>query len=298
MIKRLISGLVGIAMFLGLCFWGALPYTIAVTILCAICASEFISAYNPEELARVEKEADSSTTVRAWLNPTLVWTGVIFPLCTYYYFLARAPVTGMSHTARLFILIAVSAIAMMCLMTIRAAFGGKTLGSLRKVYGLVGMAYTGILLSGFVMLRSLPGRVAVPPFGYADRGAWLMLFVAMCVWASDTFAYFVGRSCGRHKLSPILSPAKTVEGALGGLAGAILVGIFFGLWIHIPISRAIGVGVIAGVAGQIGDLFESALKRELGIKDFGSVMPGHGGALDRFDSLLFVAPFAYLFLNL
>ena len=125
-----------------------------------------------------------------------------------------------------------------------------------------------------------------------------MLFVAVCVWATDTFAYFVGRGCGKHKLSPILSPAKTVEGAIGGLLGAVGVGIIFGLWIHLPIFRAVGVGLIAGIVGQIGDLFESALKRELGIKDFGSVMPGHGGALDRFDSLLFVAPFAYLFLNL
>ncbi len=296
MIKRLISGLIGIAIFLGICFWGALPYTLAVTVLCALCASEFINAYDPEEFTKAE--SNPNTTAMAWINPTLVWAGVIFPLCTYYYFLARAPVSGMSHTARLFTLIAVCSIAVMCLMTIRAAFGGKTLGSLRTMYGLVGMAYTGVLLSGFVMLRSLPGRIIVAPFGREDRGAWLMLFVAVCVWATDTFAYFVGRGCGKHKLSPIISPAKTIEGAIGGLIGAVVVGVLFGLWIHLPIFRAVGVGLIAGVVGQIGDLFESALKRELGIKDFGTVMPGHGGALDRFDSLLFVAPFAYLFLNL
>jgi len=88
-----------------------------------------------------------------------------------------------------------------------------------------------------------------------------------------------------------------VEGAVGGLLGAILAGGVFGPWIHLPLQQGLAVGAIAGVMGQIGDLFESALKREIGVKDFGRIMPGHGGVLDRFDSLLFAAPLAYLYLR-
>jgi phosphatidate cytidylyltransferase len=126
----------------------------------------------------------------------------------------------------------------------------------------------------------------------------MMLYAATCVWATDTFAYFVGRTVGRTPLAPTLSPGKTVEGALGGLAGAVIVGLCFGLWIHLPWVHSLVVGGIAGLAGQIGDLFESALKREAGIKDFGRIMPGHGGMLDRVDSLLFVIPLVYLYLRL
>ena len=124
-----------------------------------------------------------------------------------------------------------------------------------------------------------------------------MLFVAVCVWMTDTGAYLVGRKWGKHKLAPALSPNKTVEGSLGGLALALLTGALFGLWIHLPLRDGLAVGLIAGVMGQVGDLFESALKREIGIKDFGGIMPGHGGALDRFDSLLFVTPLAFCYLH-
>jgi phosphatidate cytidylyltransferase len=126
----------------------------------------------------------------------------------------------------------------------------------------------------------------------------MMLFAAMGVWATDTFAYFVGWTVGKTPMAPVLSPGKTVEGAVGGLVGAVIVGLCFGLWIHLPWVHSLVGGVIAGLAGQIGDLFASALKREAGIKDFGRIMPGHGGILDRVDSLLFSIPLAYLYLRL
>lgn len=183
------------------------------------------------------------------------------------------------------------------LMVLRALRTGRALGKLQAVYGLVALLYIGGLLQTFVLLRAVPGDITVAGIGHGEHGAWLMLFVAVCVWATDTFAYFVGRFLGRHKLAPQLSPGKTIEGSIGGLLGAILVGAGFGYWIHLPPLHGIAVGALAGVMGQVGDLFESALKRELGIKDFGRVLPGHGGALDRFDSLLFVAPLAYLYLH-
>src|SRR5207237_7126291 len=117
-----------------------------------------------------------------------------------------------------------------------------------------------------------------------------------CVWATDSFAYFAGRAFGRHKLAAAVSPGKTVEGALGGLAAALIVGAAGGQLLFVahsglsPVAFGLLVGGIAGVLGQVGDLFDSALKREIGIKDFGGILPGHGGVLDRFDSMLFVAP--------
>jgi phosphatidate cytidylyltransferase len=140
--------------------------------------------------------------------------------------------------------------------------------------------------------------VEVIPFHRADFGAWIALYVAACVWMSDTWALFGGKALGKHKLAPTLSPGKTSEGLVSGILGALVTGALFGLWIHIPLIHGAAIGAIAGLVGPLGDLFESALKREIGVKDFGTIMPGHGGTLDRFDSLLFVMPIAYLYLRL
>lgn len=130
---------------------------------------------------------------------------------------------------------------------------------------------------------------------------WLV-FVAACM--SDTFAYISGKLFGRHKLCEKLSPHKTVEGAVGAVVGdavfcmvyGIIISKCFGLHVNIP---ALGVlGVLASAAAQAGDLSASAIKRECGIKDFGTVLPGHGGVLDRFDSILFTAPLVYFFVTL
>ena len=125
-----------------------------------------------------------------------------------------------------------------------------------------------------------------------------MLYISVCVWSCDTFAFLIGRKFGTRKLAPRLSPNKTVEGSMGGMIGAMLTGMAFGHWIHVPLLHGLIVGAIAGVFGQLGDLLESAMKREVNVKDFGDIMPGHGGVLDRFDSLIFAAPLAYLYLRL
>ena len=180
---------------------------------------------------------------------------------------------------------------------------------MRRWYGIIGFIYIGLLMSSLVWMRGVSFHYAqtsdlvsfnllnVAPFGLSEVGAWLMLFVAVCVWATDTGAYLFGKRFGRRKLAPSLSPGKTVEGSLGGIALALLTAALFGAWIHLPLVHSLVIGAIAGIMGQWGDLFESALKRELGLKDFGNIMPGHGGALDRFDSLLFVTPLAYCYLH-
>jgi phosphatidate cytidylyltransferase len=156
-----------------------------------------------------------------------------------------------------------------------------------------------------------PGLVAyMYPLRYHDyavgalAGTVLLMFPIAVTWATDTGAYAFGRMMGKRKLIPAVSPAKTVEGAIGGLLVAVL-----GTWLYVtflmkPFAQLsvlpLGIvlfGLSVGLVGQLGDLAESLLKRDAGVKDSGKLLPGHGGILDRFDSLLFVLPVAYLLLG-
>ena len=133
-------------------------------------------------------------------------------------------------------------------------------------------------------------------------GFLLTIFLLLVIWAADVFAYLIGRKLGKRLLAPKISPKKTVEGAMGGLAGSILVGALF--MIFAPLPPHLGwlhgalLGLICGVTGMLGDLIESAMKRNAGVKDSGDLLPGHGGILDRFDSLFFTAPFFFIYLHL
>ena len=131
--------------------------------------------------------------------------------------------------------------------------------------------------------------------GLGEQRRLVMLSFLLATWATDTFAYFGGRWLGRHKLFERASPKKTVEGFLCGLAGACLTGALTGALIP-PGHLAAGlrIGLLVGLLGPAGDLLESRLKRDAGVKDSAQVLPGHGGVLDRFDSWIFAAPLAYL----
>jgi phosphatidate cytidylyltransferase len=129
----------------------------------------------------------------------------------------------------------------------------------------------------------------------ADNGFLLVLALLLAVWASDSGAYIVGMTLGRRRLLPAVSPKKSVEGALGGLAFAAIILFLAGPWLELPRVTALFFGMIISAVGQLGDLAESALKRWGNIKDSGTFLPGHGGVLDRLDSVLFAAPVAYLF---
>lgn len=128
----------------------------------------------------------------------------------------------------------------------------------------------------------------------------LFLFMIIVVAITDSMAYFVGRKFGRRKLAPIISPKKTIEGAIGGTAGGVIAGTVFGILtgVHSTIIILIGLSLIASLAGQMGDLVASSIKREYQIKDFGKIFPGHGGVLDRLDSHLFASLALYLVINL
>ena len=136
---------------------------------------------------------------------------------------------------------------------------------------------------------------------YGEHGFFLLWIALGGAWVTDSFAYFCGRLFGKHKLCPNISPKKTVEGSVGGTLFTVIIGLLYGFFV----SKYAGIQVnyislavlslICAVVSQLGDLTASGIKREKGIKDFGTIMPGHGGFMDRFDSMLFVAPAVHLF---
>jgi len=154
-----------------------------------------------------------------------------------------------------------------------------------------GICYIPLLIGSFVFIRGWNCGGAP-----SDAGKWLALCVWGAIWVGDTAAYAGGRLMGRHKLAPAISPNKTIEGFIFGFLGSVLFGLFWWRLGLVWFDLGLVVGITAGLFGPIGDLVESAMKRESGVKDTSSFLPGHGGILDRFDSLLFTAPVVAMYL--
>ena len=156
---------------------------------------------------------------------------------------------------------------------------------------IAGFLYVSVLLSFLVLI------------GQSANGSLMIWFAFVPAWIIDTGAYFTGRSLGRNKLCPEVSPNKTIEGAVGGLLGGViatlLLGyVFVGYGLAIPSIHLIILGVILGILGQLGDLIASSIKRYTGIKDYGNLIPGHGGVLDRFDSILLTGTVIYYYITI
>ncbi len=167
---------------------------------------------------------------------------------------------------------------------------------------LAGAIYIGWLLSHFILLRGLRTPLSssiFTPLGIQPGAAWVYMVLAI-TFIQDTAAYFVGRSMGRRQMAPLLSPKKTWEGAVGGLVGSVTASLVCIPLLGLPLTLGAGVviGLVGGVVGPLGDLAESLIKRQVGLKDAGSIIPGHGGVLDRADSLLFTAPTLFYLITL
>ena len=143
------------------------------------------------------------------------------------------------------------------------------------------VVYVAVMLSFIYLTRNLPD------------GKFLVWLIFLCSWGCDTCAYCVGMLIGKHKMAPVLSPKKSVEGAVGGVAGAALLGVIYAAATQGPILKYAVICAVGALISMVGDLAASAIKRNQGIKDYGKLIPGHGGILDRFDSVIFTAPVIY-----
>lgn len=175
--------------------------------------------------------------------------------------------------------------------------------SYQKASGL--LMFSGIVIFCFYSFIRLKELLPVEQYGY--DAVFFILLILCFAWGGDTCAYFAGRAFGKHKLCPVVSPKKTVEGAIGGVLGTMVFGVLVTVIYSIAADRMeeftrsnIGISMyviiallacVAAVLGIYGDLFASVVKRQCGIKDYGTIFPGHGGILDRFDSVMFIAPF-------
>ena len=160
------------------------------------------------------------------------------------------------------------------------------------LYLILGPIYVGFSLATALVLRELTSQ------GYPDLGRSWLLFALLVVFAVDTGAYAMGRAIGNHRLAPNISPNKTWEGSLGGVISAVVAALILGLLFNLEIAvwKQVTIGAVVGVVAQWGDLAESKIKRLANLKDSGSIIPGHGGILDRLDSILLALPAVYYML--
>jgi phosphatidate cytidylyltransferase len=194
----------------------------------------------------------------------------------------------------MWVLIALTLSLLLALLTAMSGSNDLRHYLIRTSVTILGILYVGFAFSCVVPIRFSLAFAAIGP------GRHLLMFFFAVVWAGDIFAYLFGRAFGRHLMFREISPKKTVEGAIGGLIGSVFVGCVYAekFWVTSSLSLIIFLAALVAAAGQVGDLAESAMKRNADVKDSGSLLPGHGGILDRVDSVLFAAPVFWLALVL
>jgi len=263
LLYRIMSGVLGIVLLIIVInFTGKIPFFILVLITAILAVSEFFNAVFKDGIKKVIKLPVYI------LGSGLLVTSVYYPN---------------SLLISLFIILT---FLLLCIIYI---FTYNKLTFIEINYAFFGFVYIFGLISHMILLRSM------------NNGILLVWFALISVWVNDSFAYFIGSKYGRRRLRSNISPNKTVEGSIGGLAGSITVSVLFLRYYiipQLPVITAIMIGLIIGILSQIGDLAASAIKRNAGIKDFGKLIPGHGGILDRIDSILFAAPTVYYILAL
>ncbi|MCP8616491.1 phosphatidate cytidylyltransferase [Salirhabdus salicampi] len=252
--QRVLTGILAVIFFIPIVFYGGWPFQILVYLLATIAITE---------LMKMRKI--SIFSVPAMITYVLLWI-LLSDEALLSFFAA-------SSFSKVDIVTMIVLLLLAYTVLVKNAFTFDEVGFL-----LLSSLYIGM---GFFYLMET--RV---------EGLHFLFYALFVIWATDTGAYFIGRAFGRRKLWPEISPKKTIEGSIGGIASACIVAIIFQLLYPVSdsMSVVIGVTILASIVGQIGDLVESAFKRTYHVKDSGNILPGHGGILDRFDSLIFVLP--------
>lgn len=275
-IEKVVGAVLFGILFLGTLVWGALPFTFGVALAAVIGSVELFSLFETKGQA----------------TPTAALIGIAGSLA--YVFLAHyRPIESFGYVT-----VALIFVSFLWYMLV-----------LRHVRPTKAVALTvfapllcGFCLSFFVLLRDFAGKTS----SNNNNGWWIVLFLIALIWIYDIFAWMVGRKIGRHKMAPSISPNKSWEGTIAGTVGALLAAVllrqliqwilgdgsfgWFSIWV------ALAIGVIVSILGPLGDLSESLVKRDYGVKDMGSLIPGHGGVMDRFDSSFFTVPAVFYFL--
>lgn len=263
--RRIVTGVTAGAAFLLMLGWGGWAYRIVVVALAVWAAAEF------QRLSGVRSVFANGCAVAA--------VALIVVEGEKTFLFAPKAAAGESAGALLFGVWVLTALLL----------AGTVVSRNRLTYRDAALTVLGVFYVG-IGFRAM---LAIREFG--ERGFWVSLFLFAVVWATDSGAYFSGKWFGRHKWMPELSPNKTVEGAIGGVAAATACAVLFAAFAPVApdMAAAAGWGASLAVVAQLGDLIQSAYKRVQGVKDSGAVLPGHGGVLDRTDSWLIVFPFVY-----
>jgi phosphatidate cytidylyltransferase len=282
LIARLAVAAVAIPAILWICYQGGWWLLGMITVFATVAALEFL-----------HQEHCRPSSVPFWLSLSAVLSVLVI---IAYSLLSRGD-TLVSTALRLWLSVPAIMLAYFLLLGMFLSLGNQPPAQLFSKYVRLwwGVAYIGSLYA-FVYLV---GDGIERPFDYCPSGGDYLLFLFGLLWVGDTAAMWVGSAFGKHKLAPTVSPNKTVEGFVGGLLGALAIAMLMAFWkFHmVPWYHLMFVALGCSVCGQLGDLTESMWKRSLGIKDSSAVIPGHGGVLDRFDSLLFAAPVMYVYMS-
>lgn len=269
MVKRIITSVVALAVFVGILFLPPICFTVALAAVILFMLYECYSA----------TKADVGMKTIGFISAVILMSSIYFCKAIEWDTFAWA-------TASIGIIFIIA----LHMITVVAKHGKRN--------------YKDILSNGFLTIYIVLSMscvwLAKETF---DTATMLLTFI--CAWSCDTFAYFTGRFLGKHKLIPHVSPNKTVEGSVGGVVGAMVICIVYLLivknvfdtnmlqWSNVVVEGAV-YGLVGGALSQLGDLIASAIKRDTEIKDFGWIFPGHGGFMDRFDSVMFIAPIMYI----
>lgn len=261
--QRIITGVVAAAIFLPIVVIGGLPFVLMVYLLASIGLYEALKMQNIK-LASIP--------------------GIISLVLLWIFLIPSEHIDMLSNMNYSKIELTLLAVLLFLTYTVIT----KNRFSFEEVaFSVLATLYVGIGFYYFIETRG------------ANNGLTFVVYSLFIIWATDSGAYFIGRSFGKRKLWPEISPNKTIEGSVGGIFCAIVIAVLFALFteIGVPMGLLIIATIILSIFGQVGDLVESALKRHYNVKDSGTILPGHGGILDRFDSLLFVLPLLH-FMNL
>ncbi len=262
-VVRIIVSAVAIPLILFLAYFGKIPFLLFVELIATIGFWEFLS-FNSNKI----------TLLKIW---GLFSINIILINSFFFRF---------NHFTLLAVIVGVALLLEL--------FSGESSPTENLGRFFIGIFYIGFSLSFLIKIREI---FQGTPFNY-NYGGYLIISLFAAIWLCDSAAFFIGSAMGKHKLYPAISPKKTWEGFIAGFIASIAAMVAAGLWLltFLDLQKILLIGISVGIFGQLGDLVESMFKRDANVKDSSSLIPGHGGMLDRFDSLIFLSPVVYLIL--